>query len=175
MWTIKQIAVTSAIVGVVVGIVTYAITGSVKTAVAVGVLAALLTAAVMTAITYWPQIMKAFKTMMDYQRAHRTVSNQVFQRMNARCGTDVATRLRFFNHLQNLSGGGKTLWLKQLGIGVGQKLMTALIHPIQFLKWLNPTPVAWVGVGVVAAVGVVAYVVWRNRDNITEFINEWRR
>ena len=158
-----------AVLGALVG---GAITKSWKGVVYGALIGAVIGAAAYLLVVYWPQIVQAFNNMMNYQKAHRTVSNNVFQRMFERCGNDVGTRLRFFNHLGNLSGG-KALWLRQLAIGVGQKLLSALQHPIQFLKWLNPTPAAWVALGI-AAVGVVIYVVWINRDHINEFINEWR-
>ncbi|MCK4850506.1 MAG: RHS repeat-associated core domain-containing protein [Phycisphaerae bacterium] len=159
-FTFTQIAVTSGIIGLLAGITTYAITGSVKAAIIVGVLAALITAAVMICITYWPQIMNWMRGMLRYQQAHRTVSNRVYQRMVARCGDDIALRVRFFSGLKTWK-----LWLIEFPIGVTQNLTRLFTNPMAFVQWLNPTPAAWIALGIGGAAGAVALILYFYRDD----------
>jgi hypothetical protein len=116
-----------------------------------------------------PQILQGMRAVINYQKAHRTVSNRLYKRMVQEIGENasVEARLTFFSQFSRLR-----LFLEGI-VGYGQQMLNLFVAPSQFIKWLTPTPAG--AVGFVIASGVAGWLLWRYRENLKEFFEDLRQ
>jgi RHS repeat-associated protein len=159
-FSLTEVLVTSVIIGIVAGMLATVITGNVKTGILVGIVTALFVAAIMTIVTFWPQIVQSLgeitrliKAFIKNEFKHLTISDSSYG--------DMLT----------IHGGPSEIFMRNLGCklfkevpqGWVQQFGKWLLHPINnwgaFSKWFTPTSGAINPIAILAVVFVAIILV----------------